>query len=245
MSDTPSPTPSAGQPAPAKKRGPGRPPGSKTAPAKKAAARTRKAASRPTGPTAQPAPSPEVDAPPPGPQGLFDLLAGAAVPESERSGAGRPKAVDKMGETLAVFYEAFGQIIALPARYIPGAYRIGAMGDAIVENADTCGLALARWADSSPRIKAALAKGGELSGGLLVVAAHAPIILAPLFAQPRQPAGGIPMGPASDMPNGDAPPAPGAPGMAGDPLAFLAPFVGALFGAQPDQAEEAPIAGGD
>jgi hypothetical protein len=239
MTDTP--TPSAGQPAPAKKRGPGRPPGSKTAPAKKAAARTRKAASRPTGPTAQPAPSPEVDAPPPGPQGLFDLLAGAAVPESERSGAGRPKAVDKMGETLAVFYEAFGQIIALPARFVPGLYRVGAMGDAIVENADTCGLALARWADSSPRIKAALSKGGELSGGLLVVAAHAPIILAPLFARPPQPMGGIPMGPASES---DGPPAAEAPQPMGDPFAFLAPFVGELFKAQPDQAEVS-VAGGD
>lgn len=218
MTDTSTPKPT--------KRGPGRPPGARTNPAKKAAASSRKAASKPTGPTAQPAPSPEVDAPPVGPQTLADLFAQAAVPETEK-GPGRPKAVDKSADVLALIYQAFGALIEIPSRFIPGLYRFGAVGAALQEHSETCGTALARWADGSPNIKRKIEGGGQLANLLLVVAAHGPIMLAPVFAQPPGVNGGIATD-AGEAPDSTTPGPP--PAAAGDPMSFLSPLLSSFFG---------------
>lgn len=163
-------------------RKPGRPRGSKTDPRIKAATKARRsprapsaAGEAPTGPVPDPTETP------------LDDIAAAAVPDPRPSTGGRPstdeRGRNRMAESLSTAYEGFGGILqagaAVFAGIAPGAAsRINAVGHELRANADRCGLALARWADTNPRVKEWLSGLATGSGALLVLAAHAPIIAA-------------------------------------------------------------------
>ena len=171
----------------AERRRPGRPKGSTTDPQKKAAARARAAGPQPPS-GGQPAEPPVTVAGDLRPD-ITAELAAAAVPPAKDSalGGGRPSRADSsrktLAENLSTGYEAFGGMLTVAGFALAGvnpaaAARLRAVGAELTARADTCGLALARWADTSPRVKAWLANAATGSGLLLVIAAHAPIIAA-------------------------------------------------------------------
>lgn len=171
----------------APKRGRGRPPGSPNKPKPRAAA--------PTGPKAPEGPataSPDDVAA----QSVADRIAAAAVPPTPPNEGGRPTARQTatagLAEQLATTYRAFGGIVSvtggglqLVARTKMIGVRAQLVGDAIVENADSCGLALARFADAHPDVKRWLTKASTGATLMLVVAAHAPILFAAFGAPPE------------------------------------------------------------
>lgn len=163
---------------PAAKRGPGRP--------------RKTAAAKPTGPQ-RPQPVIEPDPLPADDKHaqsiadqLADVAATAAAPSGSASG-GRPTAregaMNQLADNLATIYQAVGggiKVLALPlmlsARSGAFGQRLLDLGDEIESNAIECGNALARWADTNPKVKEFLTGASGHAGMILVIAVHLPIL---------------------------------------------------------------------
>lgn len=155
---TPSPAPAPSLVNKAAKRV-GRPPGSKTNPAKKAAAAAKRgSAATPRTPSAA------------------EALADAIRPPEENK-AGRPSQADKLAKSLALMYTAIGGVIGGISLAFQGEQRdrIALIGDTIRDRADECGRALAAWAETNAAVKRMLTSGSSFGALAMVLAAHAPI----------------------------------------------------------------------
>lgn len=158
---------------PAPKRRGGRPPGAKTNPAIKAATKARKESG-----AAGTVPRDDLAA----------QIAAAAIPADKPAAAGgRPTvgatARTTLAQSLAAAYEGFGGLLSTAGAVATAVNpalggRLLDVGRELIANADRCGIALARWADTNPRVKAWLNNMATGSGALMVLAAHAPIIAA-------------------------------------------------------------------
>lgn len=84
---------------------------------------------------------------------------------------GRPSNKDKLGKQLAEQYAMLGMFLLMVA---PNA------GRATLEQADSCGAALAAWADTNPRVRKLLERTLSGAGAAAVLAAHLPIVVAAL-----------------------------------------------------------------
>lgn len=167
MSDTPTPTELAASTEPTDpKRGRGRPPGSRNKPRQTGAA----------------------------PGSLAAAIESAAAPSKNEPGRpnARTASLNALADQLATAYKAFGGTLSVGAAALqlgeatrPLGTRLAAVGDQLVKNADACGLALARWADTNPAVKKWLSGLSTGSGLLMVLAAHAPII-AVAFGKPAE-----------------------------------------------------------
>lgn len=166
---------------PATKRGPGRP--------RKAAAANPAGPQRPQPIEPDPIPADDRHAQTVADQ-LADVAAAAAAPGSSASG-GRPTkregAMNQLADNLATVYQAVGggiKVLALPlmlsARSGGFGQRLLDLGDEIESNAVECGNALARWADTNPKVKEFLTGASGHAGMILVIAVHLPIIGAAL-----------------------------------------------------------------
>jgi hypothetical protein len=104
---------------------------------------------------------------------------------------GRPDNHAQRAARVAKFYEQIGTTCALAGLYNA---RAGAVGMAMVDNADQLGEAWSSWADTSPRI-ARLIDSMSFGGGMIaVLIAHAPLMMAavgPLDAETADGFGGL------------------------------------------------------
>lgn len=101
----------------------------------------------------------------------------AAIPTPGPRGPGKPSNNTKLYESLTNLYVSTGamtQAAGLALRQP----RLIATGRALVENAGACAAALVAWADVNPKVKKALDSMATAGGAGLVIAAHAPIIMA-------------------------------------------------------------------
>lgn len=135
---------------------------------------------------------------PAAPASVADVLAGAADAGATPApkGAGRPSNDERaragLASSLADSYRALGGMLTgmamlgslMPGDAQPAIARAGAVGQALMENADRCGNALAAWADKNPKVRKALQSASSGAGLLVVLAAHAPIIAA-AFGKPQ------------------------------------------------------------
>jgi hypothetical protein len=228
MSDTTehaTPTPPPARPP----RKPGRPKGAKTNPQIAAATRARKAGPRPPA-DPQPAATP--------PDDLAAQLAAAAVPAERANPAGRPSTDDKVRRTLAqqlaTSYEGFGKMIEIAGSVLVGinpavGQRLIDVGRELVNCSERCGLALARFAQTNPRVMEWVTRVASGGGLMLLVLAHAPILAAVAGRADLAPIAGL----GADVLGGEA---------AGpDPLATVAAMFGPAF-MQSFTAEPAPTA---
>jgi hypothetical protein len=102
-------------------------------------------------------------------------------------GPGRPTKDEAelraLARRMATSYKALGGIIRTLAMVIPDQRlrrHVQATGAAIVANANTCGIALAQWADTDPKVKKWLTKGSRFTALGAVLDAHSEIIGAAL-----------------------------------------------------------------
>lgn len=130
---------------------------------------------------------PRIDIPdPPDADPLFSSLTGKTYKTPRGKKAGETRFRNKFGagslttskpsltnaqlrKSLKSFYETAGMIV--------GALLGPPDGQAIIDNADGCSVAMAEWAESDPRVRAAMERMMTTSIGMKVVMAHAPIAL--------------------------------------------------------------------
>lgn len=96
---------------------------------------------------------------------------------SNETKTGRPSTASKMEQGLVNLHVGLGAMCSVGGLMMQQP-RMVAVGGALEVQADACAKALASWADSSPRVRAALESFTEYGGGLLVLAAYAPIVQA-------------------------------------------------------------------
>ena len=156
---------------------------------KKAAPKKR--ASRGGGRPRKAAPAPRVRATPTTP--VEQLAAAATSGLKNETAGGRPSNASKMEKGLVNLHVGIGAILQVLG--LLGAQpRLMAVGSALDLQAEPAAAALAAWAETNSRVRAALEMFATGGGALLVLAAYAPVVKSAVTGLPPDGASALDLG---------------------------------------------------